>query len=60
MSKDETEIIEAEACTPVDEIIVKQARELLEREGRSEMAKMLKIFLDQHEKTSGEVITDLT
>ena len=54
------EIIEAEACTPVDEIIVKQARELLEREGRSEMAKMLKIFLDQHEKTSGEVITDLT
>ena len=56
MSKDETEIIEAEACTIIDESFVKQARELLDREERSEMAKMLKIILDHYEKSSGEVI----
>ena len=50
------EIIEAEACTPVNESIVKQARELLDSEGRSEMAKMFKILLDHYEKTSGKVI----
>ena len=45
------EIIEAEACTTVDESFVKQARELLDREERSEMAKMFKIILDHYEKT---------
>ena len=50
------EIIEAETCTSVDEIIVKQARDLLESEGRSEMARIFKIFLDHYEKTSGKVI----
>ena len=50
------EIIEAEACTIVDESFVKQARELLDREERSEMAKMLRIILDHYEKTSGKVI----
>ena len=56
MSQDEIEIIEAEACTTVDESFVKQARELLDREERSELAKMLKIVLDHYEKTSGKVI----
>ena len=56
MSKDEVEIIEAEACTRVDESFVKQARELLDREGRSEISKMFKILLDHNEKTSGKVI----
>ena len=56
MTKDEMEIIEAEACTIVDESFVKQARELLDREERSEMAKMLKMILDHYEKTAGKVI----
>ena len=56
MSKEEMEIIEAETCTSVDEIIVKQARDLLESEGRSEMARIFKILLDHYEKTSGKVI----
>ena len=55
MSKDEFEIIEAEACTPVNESIVKQVRKLLDSEGRSEMAKMFKIVMDHYEKT-GKVI----
>ena len=55
MSRDEIKIIEAEACTPVNKSIVKQVRELLNSEGRSEMAKMFKILLDHYEKTSREV-----
>ena len=56
MSKEEIEIIVADVCTTVDESFVKQARELLDREGRSEIAKMFKILLDHNEKTSGKVI----
>ena len=56
MSKEEIEIIEAEACTTVNESIVKQARELLDSEGRSEMAKMFNVIMDHYEKTSGKVI----
>ena len=52
MSKEEMKIIEADACTIVDESIVKQVKELLDSEGRSEMAKMFKILLDHYEKTS--------
>ena len=55
MSKEEMKIIEANACTIVDESIVKQVKELLDSEGRSEMAKMIKILLDHYKKTSGEV-----
>ena len=46
----------SKACTTVDESFVKQARELLDSEGRSEMAKKFKILLDHYEKTSGKVI----
>ena len=49
------EIIEAEACTPVDESIVNQARKILASEDRSEMVQMFTILLDHYEKTSGEV-----
>ena len=56
MPKEEIKIIEVDACTKVDEIIVKQAREFLESEGRSDMARMFKIFLDHYEKNSGKVI----
>ena len=56
MSKEEIKIIETEACTPVDESIIKQVRESLESGDRNEMAKMFKIFLDHYEKTSGKVI----
>ena len=50
------QIIEAEACTTVDERFVKQAREILDNEGRSELANMIKILMDHYEKTSGKVI----
>ena len=56
MSKEEIEIIEAETCTTVDESFVKQAREILDGEGRSEIANMIKILMDHYEKTSGKVI----
>ena len=49
------EPIEAEACTTVDESFVTQAREILDSDDRSEMAKKFKILLNHYEKTSGEV-----
>ena len=56
MSKEEIEIIVADVCTTVDESFVKQARELLDREETSEMAKMFKIILDHYEKTSAREV----
>ena len=49
------EIIEAEACTPVNESIVKHDGEILDSEDRNEMARMFRILLDHYENTSGEV-----
>ena len=55
MSKEEIEIIEADACTIVDESFVTQAREILDSDDRNEMARMFRILLDHYENTSGEV-----
>ena len=40
------ENIEVEACSPIDESIVKQVRYLLDSEGRSEMTKTFEILLN--------------
>ena len=56
MSKDKIDIIEAEPSTQVDESIVKQVWELLDSEGRNDMANTIKTLMDHYEKTFGKVI----
>ena len=47
MSEDKIEVDKAEAFTPVNESIIRQASELLDSQGKSEMALMIRTLLDE-------------
>ena len=47
MSEDKIEVDKTEAFTPVNESIVRQASELLDSQGKSEMALMIRNLLDE-------------
>ena len=52
MSEDKIEVSKAVAFIPVNERIAKQASELLNSQGQSEMAKTIKTLLDFYENAS--------
>ena len=52
MSEDQIEINKAEAFTPVNERIAKQACEFLNSHGKSEMAKIIKTLIEFYENAS--------
>ena len=47
MSEDKIEVAKAEAFTPVNEIILRQASEILDSQGKIEMALMIRTLLDE-------------
>ena len=48
MLEDKIEVDKAEAFTPVNESIVRQASEFLDSHGKSEMALMIRTLLDEN------------